>query len=118
MAYDVIKSGLESRLKSVQRSRLSHNKDVVYQIKSKISRLKKRNVYDTNDMFLTYFDFLEAAETEFRNAIKFLDACILDPSKATAQTLTYLQTDVLGYYDYIISQHIANLDKESGLSKD
>lgn len=117
-AYDVIKSGLESRLKSVQRSRLSHNKDVVYQIKSKIAKLKKRNAYDTNDMFLTYFDFLESAEAEFRNAIKFLDACILDPSKATAQTLMYLQTDVLGYYDYIISQHIANLNEESGLSKD
>ena len=83
-AYDVITHGLESRLKSVQRSRLSHNKDVVYQIKSKIAKLKKRNVYNVDDMFLTYYDFLEAAETEFRNAITFLDQCLLDPSKATA----------------------------------
>lgn len=117
-AYDVITHGLESRLKSVQRSRLSHNKDVVYQIKSKIAKLKKRNVYNVDDMFLTYYDFLEAAETELRNAITFLDRCLLDPSKATSQTIMYLQTDVLGYYDYIISNHIAHINNKTGLSDD
>jgi hypothetical protein len=30
----------------------------------------------------------------------------------------YLQTDVLGYYDYIIANHVAKLDKSSGLSSD
>lgn len=113
--YDVIKQGLESRLISLQRSAHSR-KNLIYNIKSKLSSMEQKNVYDTNDMYQIYIDFLDSAITDMNNASNYLDECLIGTRKMSPEDIMYLQTDVLGYYNYIIQNYMITLDKSSGLS--
>lgn len=100
-----IKATLESREKSERSRGKSDNYDLL-NIRAHLQKIQKRSITQKDDVAATVSDFLLLADQDIERAIKVLSDIILDPdgiSNLDISDFMHLKTDVVGYYDTMLS---------------
>lgn len=117
--YDDIKNGLKSRLESIRTRQIGTSKNVVYNIKSRLNKLDKLDPDNPNDAYIIYNDFLETAAEELIKAKELLRKFKENSKDISPSQFTYIKSDIIGYYSYILNQSIPYITSaSSGLTND
>ena len=100
-----IKNTLISREKSEKSRGKADNYDLL-NIRAHLQKIQKRSITEKDDIASTVSDFLLLADQDIERAINVLSNIILDPdgiNKLDISDFMHLKTDVVGYYDIMLS---------------
>lgn len=116
-AYNTLLQGAKSRLISAQRSS-SSNKQVIFNIKNKLTKLEGIDINDIKEVPKMWYQFLESAQRDLQNCLIWCEQVKNNGLESlNVEHLSYIYTDVLGHYQYIIDQYLSKLDIDSNMQE-
>lgn len=115
-----IKQGIKTRLKS-QQARNTKNTKLIADLKTSLEVIDSKNQDSIDDVFDIIQNFLITASTDIGKTLNHIDRTLLsesDFSKWNPQEINFIQQDLIGYYDNLLSI-ISELfsDKNSSINK-
>lgn len=117
-AINVMTSSTQSRIMSAQRH-AGQNKSVILKLKTKLAKLEKVNAHDLKEIHKTWIDFLYDSQSDLLNCLKWIkDVKEKGIEKLDLRTLSYIQTDVIGHYQYMFDTYLQMLESQSNMTKE
>lgn len=117
-AIKVMTSSTESRIMSAQRHS-GQNKSVILNLKARLSKLKKIDPNNLKDVYTAWSDFFEDSQRDLLNCLKWIKETRENGiEKIDLRTLSYVQTDVIGHYQYMFDTYLQKLESQSNMRKE